>query len=75
VNRLPSKAFHCNVVSENVTIALRRRSRFGGQGALYVRCSESDCQYVDANQPPCPLTLDLFAAEVRERETPRAQTR
>jgi hypothetical protein len=39
----------------------------GGDGKLFVQCSEVDCQYVDANEPPCPLTLDLFAAEVEER--------
>ncbi len=39
----------------------------GGDGKLFVQCSEVDCQYVDANEPPCPLTLGLFAAEVEER--------
>jgi hypothetical protein len=39
----------------------------GGRGALFVRCSEKDCQYVDANEPPCPLTLALFAAEISQR--------
>jgi hypothetical protein len=71
VTRPPSKSFRCDVVSETVTIALRRRPAFGAQGQLFVRCSESDCQYIDANEPPCPLTLDLFAAEIRERESSR----
>ena len=75
VNRPPVKSFHCNVISEDVTIALRRRVVFGGRGDLYVKCSESDCQYVDANEPPCPLTLDLFADELREREAQRSQGR
>jgi len=56
-------------------ISLRRRTPFGGKGQLFVRCSEVDCQYVDANEPPCPLTLDLFAAEVQEREAPRREGR
>ena len=68
MRRPPPKPFRCNVVSETVTIALRRRAGFGTRGQLYVRCSEVDCQYVDANEPPCPLTLELFADEVRERE-------
>lgn len=72
MNRPPSKSFRCHVVSETVTISLRRRTPFGGKGKLYVRCSESECQYVDENEPPCPLTLDLFAAEVAEREAQRA---
>jgi hypothetical protein len=68
VNRPPLKSFRCDVISETVTIALRRRVVFGAKGELFVRCSELDCQYVDANEPPCPLTLELFADEVRERE-------
>jgi hypothetical protein len=75
VNRPPLKSFRCEVVSETVTIALRRRVVFGGRGELYVRCSEAECQYVDANEPPCPLTLDLFAEEIREREAQRLQGR
>ena len=75
MTRPPSKPFRCDVVSETVTISLRRRTPFGGKGDLFVRCSEVDCQYVDANEPPCPLTLDLFAAEVQEREAPRRESR
>lgn len=72
--RMPSKVFRCPVVSETVTIALRRRvSVAGGAGKLFVRCSEQDCQYVDANEPPCPLTLELFSAEIDERMTPRGE--
>jgi hypothetical protein len=71
--RSPSKRFYCHVVSETVTIALRRRSNFRGDGKLYVQCSEVDCQWYDANEPPCPLTLSLFAEEVKARETQRAE--
>ena len=74
VTRPPSKPFRCEVVSETVTISLRRQTPFGGTSRLFVRCSEVDCQYVDANEPPCPLTLDLFAAEVQER-MPRPEGR
>lgn len=69
--RVPTKSFFCGIVSETVTITLRRRKLVGGDGRLYVQCSEADCQYVDANEPPCPLTLDLFAAEVEERNAPK----
>ena len=66
--RMPSKSFSCSVVSETVTIVLRRRVSLGGpSGKLFVHCSERDCQYVDANEPPCPLTLDLFRVEIDER--------
>jgi hypothetical protein len=71
--RSPSKRFYCHVVSETVTIALRRRSNFRGDGKLYVQCSEVDCQWYDANEPPCPLTLSLFADEVKAREAQRAE--
>ena len=75
MNRSPSKPFRCEVVSETVTIALRRRTSLDGSNTLFVRCSELDCQYVDANEPPCPLTLDLFAEEVRERQARRQEGR
>lgn len=65
--RPPAKPFYCTVVSETVSISLRRRTSLVGRGKLFVQCSESDCQYVEANEPPCPLTLDLFAAEIAER--------
>lgn len=67
MSRMPSKSFSCSVVSESVSITLRRRNDLGGRGKLFVRCSEKDCQYVDANTPPCPLTLALFSAEIKER--------
>jgi hypothetical protein len=75
VNRLPSKPFRCEVVSETVTIALRRRAALGENNQLFVRCSELDCQYIDTNEPPCPLTLDLFADEVKERQRRREESR
>jgi hypothetical protein len=39
---------------------LRRGGLLGGPATTHVRCSEVACQYVDANEPPCPLRLDLF---------------
>ena len=69
--RMPSKPFRCSVVEETVTIALQRRLVLGAAGRLFVRCSERDCQYVDANEPPCPLTLELFSAEIEARMSPR----
>jgi hypothetical protein len=69
----PKKPFYCTVISETVSIKLARRSRFGSSQDLYVKCSEADCQYVDANVPPCPLTLALFAAEIESRAARRAE--
>ena len=73
VPRTPTKSFQCNVVSETVSISLRRRQSLGGNGKLYVRCSELECQYIDTNEPPCPLTLALFEAEIAERMAQRAE--
>jgi hypothetical protein len=73
MSRSPSKPFHCSVVSETVSIALRRRLAMGGSGKLFVHCSERECQHVDTNAPPCPLTLELFAAEIAERMAQRQQ--
>lgn len=73
MSRPPPKSFRCNVVSETVSIVLRRLISLGANGKLFVQCSESDCQYVDRNEPPCPLTLDLFAAEIQERMAQRSE--
>lgn len=73
VPRTPTKSFQCNVVSETVSISLRRRQSLGGNGKLFVRCSELECQHIDTNEPPCPLTLALFEAEIAERMAQRAE--
>jgi hypothetical protein len=56
--------YFCTVVSEGVEIALKRRSSLSGSNELFVRCNDRDCQYVDLNQSPCPLRLDLFIEEI-----------
>ena len=73
VPRTPTKSYSCSVVSETVSISLRRRQSLGGQGKLFVRCSETECQYIDTNEPPCPLTLQLFEAEIAERMAQRTE--
>jgi hypothetical protein len=73
VPRLPSKLFGCKVISQTVHISLQRRLLARGNGKLFVYCSERDCQYVDSNEPPCPLTLDLFVAEIQERMAQRSE--
>ena len=52
---------------------MRQRNSLRGDGKLFVQCSEVDCQYVDANEPPCPLTLDLFSDEIAERAARRGR--
>ena len=53
------------MISQQIEATLRRRV-FGEAGSLFVQCSERDCQYFDINGPPCPLTVDLYAAELQE---------
>ena len=64
------KDYFCTVVSEDVEIALKIKPSlsFESKKEMFVRCNQSECQYVDLNQVPCPLCLDLFADEIEKRE-------
>jgi hypothetical protein len=74
--RLPYKSFDCGVVSERVQITLvRRRRSFASHPELFVQCSESACQHADANEPPCPLTVAMFAAELQAQAARRESAR
>ena len=68
-----AKDFFCTVVSENVKISLKTKTSLSRTFSddLYVQCNQFECQYVDENTPPCPLTLNLFAEEIKEREEKR----
>jgi hypothetical protein len=63
------KDYFCSVVSEDVKIALRNKpsSIRKSKNELFVQCNQLECQYVDLNQSPCPLRLDLFAEEIEKR--------
>jgi len=65
------KRFFCTVVSEYVEIALKNKFFFSreSRSERFVKCNQLECQYVDLNQPPCPLSLDLFDEEVEKRGT------
>ena len=67
------KHYFCAVVSEDVKIALKNKSSIGrkSKNELFVQCNQAECQYVDLNQSPCPLRLDLFAEEIERREEKR----
>ena len=71
------KDYFCTIVSEVVVIALRNKASFGfkANNELFVKCNQSECQYVDLNQSPCPLRLDLFAEEIEKREEKRRDKR
>jgi hypothetical protein len=67
------KDYFCNVVSEDVEITLKNKPslRLKSKNELFVFCNQLECQYVDLNQSPCPLRLDLFAEEIEKREERR----
>jgi hypothetical protein len=69
--------YFCAVVSEDVKIALKNKPSFGRKPSneLFVQCNQLDCQYVDLNQYPCPLRLDLFGEEIERRENNRRDRR
>jgi len=71
------KDYFCTVVSEDVEIALKNKSSFNrkSNNGLFVQCNQLECQYVDLNQSPCPLRLDLFAEEIEKREEKRRDRR
>jgi len=64
------KDYFCTVVSEDVEIALKNKASLFGKSKneLFVQCNQLECQHVDFNQPPCPLSLDLFVEEIKKRE-------
>jgi hypothetical protein len=66
-----SREFWCPVVSEPVLIRLTRPSGMMRPAGYFVQCNQVDCQYVDANAPPCPLHVSMFAEEIRAAEAVR----
>jgi hypothetical protein len=64
------KNYFCTVVSEDVEITLKNKPSLSreSKNELFVQCNQVECQYVDRNQSPCPLRLDLFAEEIEKRE-------
>jgi hypothetical protein len=72
MRRARPREFHCEVVSETVLIRLTRASSFGSAG-YFIRCNQADCQYVEANKPPCPLHVGLFADEIEAAAAARAE--
>jgi len=61
------KDYFCCVVSEGVKIALKKRFSFSRESnnEHFVHCDQLGCQYLDLNQSPCPLNIDLFAEEIK----------
>ena len=71
------KDYFCTVVSEDVGIVLKNKRSLSlkSKNELFVQCNQLECQYVDHNQSPCPLRLDLFAEEIAKREEKRRDRR
>jgi hypothetical protein len=66
----------CEIARAVVDVTLRSGRGFHEAGRPYVRCDERDCQYVDRNEPPCPLRVGMFSERgdqlVREYLAPLA---
>jgi hypothetical protein len=62
-----SRPFDCTIANKVVGITLRHGGGLQEPDRVYIRCDERDCQYVDLNQPPCPLKLEMFADGSDER--------
>ncbi|MFH2010267.1 MAG: hypothetical protein ABI333_26950 [bacterium] len=64
------REYQCSVVDETVKIHLRKKAKAGwtSSSELIVQCDQGECQYVDDNEPPCPLTLLLFEEEIHDRD-------
>lgn len=75
MRRAQARKFWCHVVSEAVLIRLTRPGGLGRLSTYFVQCNQADCQYVEANQPPCPLHVGMFSDEIRAAEAARAARR
>ena len=71
------KDYFCTVVSEDVEISLKTKPSLSlnSKNEMFVQCNQFECQYVDLNQSPCPLDLDLFAEEIEKLEERRRDRR
>ena len=60
------KIYFCNVVSEEVKITLTNKFSLNPKfiNEQFVQCNQLECQFADLNKYPCPLSPDLFAAEI-----------
>lgn len=60
------------MVSEAVRIRLTRPPGLSRPSSYFVQCNQADCQWVDANKPPCPLEVGMFSEEIRAADAARA---
>jgi hypothetical protein len=57
-----AQVYFCKVVGEDVQISLKNKISLGPKYRkdYFVQCDQEDCQYVDENASPCPLTVEMF---------------
>lgn len=72
MRRSQAREFWCHVVSEAVLVQLKRPAGLRQLPAYFVQCNQADCQYVEANKPPCPLHVGMFSEEIKAVEAARA---
>ena len=74
---LRKKDYFCTVISEDVKITLKNKPYISRKpkNELFVKCNQPECQYVDHNQAPCPLSLALFSKEIEKQEEKRKNRR
>lgn len=72
MRRSRGREFWCHVVSEAVLIQLKRPVGLRREPGYFVQCNQVDCQYVEANKPPCPLHVGMFSDEIKAGEAARA---
>ena len=72
MRRVRGREFWCHVVSEAVLIQLKRPVGLRQLSGYFVQCNQADCQYVEANKPPCPLHVGMFSDEIKAAEVARA---
>ena len=62
--------YFCTVVSEDVKITLKNKPSLSREfkSDLFVQCNQLECQHAGLNRSPCPLRLELFAEEIKNRE-------
>jgi hypothetical protein len=57
-----AQAYFCKVVEEEVQISLKNKISLGPKYRkdYFVQCDQEECQYVDENASPCPLSVEMF---------------
>jgi CheY-like chemotaxis protein len=63
----PGRFIPCPIAGTTIFASWRRGGKYLEPSRAYIRCSERDCQYVDLNTPPCPLSVEMVQDDSFER--------